>query len=115
MMNFRFTVKWFCHGLKIIAGGFGAYIVASLPFVIIKVIAEIPSDDWPLGAIIALLALIALPLSIAGFGFLFTKLYSNSTWGYDAVQDMKEHENPGSLGKKSLNAEHGNGGNQIQR
>lgn len=97
-MSLKFVLKWFCHGVKIIAGGFGAYLVASLPFFMIKVVLDMLSDDWPLGAVIALLALLAIPLCIAGFGFLFTKLYSNSTWGHDAIRDMKENESSGSIG-----------------
>lgn len=54
---------------------------------------------------IALLALVAIPLCIAGFGFLFTKLYSNTTWGHDAIRDMEAHESSGSIRVKPRNAE----------
>ncbi len=89
--------RWFLHGLKIIVGGLGAYIVISVPFALMVMVSKISSQSVPIGVIAGLLGLVLIPLCIAGFGFLFTKFYTNTTWGHDAISDMRVLRSSGSI------------------
>lgn len=80
-------LKWFRHGIKVLLASTAAVLVIAIPYGIIKMAIE--SGQQALQMLGALSLLLFIPLSIAWFGYLFTKLYTATTWGHDATKDLK--------------------------
>jgi hypothetical protein len=82
--------RWFWHGVRILVAGFGAYFIVALCAFLPRLLLEIrhPIASWAF--------LVAAPLvwlaGIALFGYLFTKLYSHTTWCTQAIADIKKND-----------------------
>jgi len=87
--TFKTGWKWFLHGIKILVGGLAAYLISAVPFGLLNMAFKL-SPGGPVSAlIIAAVAAILIPACIALFGYLFTRLYTGTTWGHDAVRDLE--------------------------
>jgi hypothetical protein len=80
-------LKWFQHGIKVLLASTAAFLVIAIPHGIIKM--AIGSGQQALQMLGALSLRLFILLSIAWFGYLFTKLYTATTWGHDATKDIK--------------------------
>ena len=87
---FTSWLRWFRHGVRILVAGFGAYFIVALCAFLPSLLLEIrhPVASWAF--------LFAVPLvwlaGIALFGYLFTKLYSHTTWCTQAITDIKKND-----------------------
>ena len=93
-------MRWFRHGLRIFAGGFLAYLIAALAFSLPVQLIE--RTNLAVAWIGVGCAVVAIPVGIALFGYLFTKFYTHTTWGYEAAQDMKARDRPSLNAAKSI-------------
>ena len=93
MRLFRQWMRWLAHGVRILVGGFGAYLIIAIPIGLFNLLSDASSGGLFASVGLVLLGLFLIPSSIAAFGFLFTKLYTATTWGHNARNELENGRN----------------------